>query len=145
VHFTSKALPRKATWVLAGFHRTRRRSCELDRWNIYASICGGGCGACQEKNEESRLAALHSYGGQIVCRGPSPTNLEFGAPRHHLIKGDADALDHGQQDGAADGRVPHGLEAAADGQSAAGQEAGSDGVVRILLPADSLDGTVERA
>lgn len=71
------------------------------------------------------------------------TNIQLGAPCHHLLEGNADALDDGQQHRAANGAVARRLVAAADGQRAAREEARNDGVVGVLLPAHALDRAVK--
>ena len=84
---------------------------------------------------DSHAGALHA--------GRGLRHLELGAARQHLGEGDADALDDGEEDGAANGVVARGLEAASKRERAAGEEAGNDGVVGVLLLADALYGAVE--
>ena len=57
--------------------------------------------------------------------------LQLGGAGQHALEADSDALDDGEQHGAADGAVPRRLVAAADGQGAACEKACDDGVVTV--------------
>lgn len=112
------------------------------------SFAGGGCGTCSAGDEclrirnrkGTRVGQLRSIDDIIY---ESMTYLQLGAPRQHPLKGDANPLNNGQQDGAANGTVPCGFVTPSNSQRATGEEAGDDGIVGVLLLSDALDGAVE--
>lgn len=60
-------------------------------------------------------------------------NVESGVFCHHALETDTDALDDGEQDGATDGTVAHGLVTTTDSKSTTGEETGNDGVPGVFL------------
>lgn len=60
-------------------------------------------------------------------------NVESGVFCHHALETDTDTFDDGEEDGAADGTVAHGLVTTTDGESTTGEEAGNDGVPGVFL------------
>ena len=60
-------------------------------------------------------------------------HVESGVLGHHALETDTDALDDGEQDGATDGTVAHGLVTTTDGKSTTGEETGNDGVPGVFL------------
>ena len=78
-------------------------------------LCGGG---------QTALAAF---------TGRRWGHLELCVLGHHPLETDADALDDGEQDGAADGTVADGLGSSTDGERTTGEETGNDGVPGVFL------------
>lgn len=70
-------------------------------------------------------------------------HLQLGRAGQHLGEADANTLNDGQQDSAANGTIARRLVATTDSERATGEEASDDGVVRILLLTDALDGAVK--
>jgi hypothetical protein len=60
-------------------------------------------------------------------------NVESGVFCHHALETDTDALDDGEEEGATDGTVAHGLVTTTDGKSTTGEETGNDGVPGVFL------------
>jgi len=60
-------------------------------------------------------------------------HVESGVLGHHALETDTHALDDGEQDGATDGTVAHGLVATTDSKSTTSEETGNDGVPRVFL------------
>ena len=59
--------------------------------------------------------------------------VESGVFCHHALEPNTDTLDDGEQDGATDGTVAHGLVTTTDSESTTGEETGNDGVPRVFL------------
>ena len=60
-------------------------------------------------------------------------HVESGVLGHHALETDAHALDDGEQNGATNGTVAHGLVATTDGKSTTSEETGNDGVPGVFL------------
>jgi hypothetical protein len=60
-------------------------------------------------------------------------NVESGVFCHHALETDTDTFDDGEENGATDGTVAHGLITTTDGKSTTGEEAGNDGVPGVFL------------
>lgn len=82
-------------------------------------------------------------GKHRIPRPNTPTYLQLGAARHHLLETNANTFYDGQKNRAADGAVPRRLVAASDGECAARQESGDDGIVGVFLSSNTLDSAIE--
>lgn len=60
-------------------------------------------------------------------------HVESGVFCHHALETDTDTFDDGEQNGATDGTVAHGLVTTTDSESTTGEETGNDGVPRVFL------------
>lgn len=105
-------------------------------YNTFFFSCSSVCSSALSGGRQTALAALTRR-----RRG----HLKLCVLGHHSLETDADTLNDGEKDGAADSTVADGFGTSTDSERTTGEEAGDDSVPGILLLAQAFYGAVECA